>query len=122
MIMFDRATETLWQQSTGKALAGRHYPHELALHPFQLLTVGEIRKLHPDAVILSDNTGFARDYSGNPYGGYDESDDFYFQPSDVDERYPAKEIFVAFTANDTKVAARWLAFENGRTYETTVER
>ena len=120
MIMFDRATETLWQQSTGKALAGRHYPHELELHPFQLLTVGEIRKLHPDAVILSDNTGFARDYSGNPYGGYDESDDFYFQPSDVDARYPAKEIFVAFTANDTKVAARWLAFENGRTYETTV--
>ena len=40
MIMFDRNTETLWQQSTGKALAGEHYPNQLQLHSFQLLRVG----------------------------------------------------------------------------------
>lgn len=121
MIMFDRATETLWQQSTGRALAGEHYPHELELHPFQLLTVGEIKGQYPEAMILSDNTGHARDYARNPYAGYDESDDFYFNPSEIDERYPAKEIFVAFTVKDTRVAARWLALENGRRYELDVD-
>ncbi len=105
MIMFDRETETLWQQSTGMALAGKHYPHELELHRFQLLTVGEIKELYPEAVIQSDDTGYSRDYSRNPYSGYDESDSFYFSPSDVDARYPAKEIFVAFTVNDTTAAA-----------------
>jgi len=121
MIMFDRATETLWQQSTGMALAGEHYPHELELHQFQLLTVGEIKELYPEAVIQSDDTGYARDYSRNPYAGYDESGGFYFSPSEIDERYQAKEIFVAFTVNDTRVAAPWLALENGRRYETDVD-
>ncbi|MDP3209414.1 MAG: DUF3179 domain-containing (seleno)protein, partial [Rhodoglobus sp.] len=91
------------------------------LHQFQLLTVGEIKESYPEAVIQSDDTGFERDYSRNPYAGYDQSGDFYFRPSDVDERYPAKEIFVAFTVNDTKVAAPWLALENGRRYETDVD-
>ena len=121
MIMFDRATETLWQQSTGRALAGEHYPHELELHPFQLLTVGNIKDLYPGAVIQSDDTGFERDYSRNPYSGYDQSDGFYFSPSEIDARYLPKEIFVAFTVNDTRVAAPWLAFENGRRYETDVD-
>ncbi len=121
MIMFDRATETLWQQSTGRALAGEHYPHELELHQFQLLTVGQIKDLYPEAVIQSDNTGYVRDYSRNPYAGYDRSDNFYFRPSKIDARYPAKEIFVAFTVTGTRVAAPWLAFENGRHYETDVD-
>jgi cytochrome c biogenesis protein CcdA len=121
MIMFDRATETLWQQSTSRALAGTHYPHELELHQFQLLTVGEIKKQYPEADIQSDDTGYARDYSRNPYAGYDQSDGFYFSPSEIDARYPPKEIFVAFTLNDTRVAAPWLAFEDGRRYETDVD-
>lgn len=121
MIMFDRTTETLGQQSTGAALAGEHYPHELKLHPFQLLTVREITQQHPEALIQSADTGYARDYARNPYAGYDESDGFYFRPSEIDGRYPAKEIFVAFTVNDTRVAAPWLAFENGRRYETDID-
>jgi cytochrome c biogenesis protein CcdA len=53
MIMFDRATETLWQQSTGRSLAGKHFGHRLLLHKFQLMTVGEIKAQYPDAMIQS---------------------------------------------------------------------
>ncbi|MBH0022864.1 DUF3179 domain-containing protein [Salinibacterium sp. SWN248] len=120
MIMFDRETETLWQQSTGNALAGTHYPSELQLHSFQLLSLGEIKQRHPDAVVLSEATGHTRDYSNNPYAGYDDSDSFYFVPSRVDDRYPSKEIFVAFTVGDTHVAAPWLTLDDGISYETTV--
>ena len=38
MIMYDRLTENLWQQSTGKTLAGSFHPAELNIEPFQLLT------------------------------------------------------------------------------------
>nr|WP_258190773.1 DUF3179 domain-containing (seleno)protein [Arthrobacter sp. PAMC25284] len=51
LVMFDRSTETLWQQSTGKALAGTHFGQQLALHKFQLLSVGEIKAPAP----LGDN-------------------------------------------------------------------
>ncbi|QYH37078.1 DUF3179 domain-containing protein [Salinibacterium sp. M195] len=121
MIMFDRATETLWQQSTGNALAGEHYPHKLQLHSFQLLSVGEIKERYPEALIVNENTGHSRDYSNNPYAGYDDSDEFYFVPSRVDDRYPAKTIFVAFSIGDTHVASPWLELEDGRHYTTAVD-
>ncbi|MEO5780953.1 MAG: DUF3179 domain-containing (seleno)protein [Arthrobacter oryzae] len=120
LVMFDRSTETLWQQSTGKALAGTHFGQQLALHKFQLLSVGEIKAQHPSATILSENTGHRRDYASNPYGGYDQDDRFIFRPSFNDPRYFAKDIFVAFTVDGTPAAAPWLALENGRSYTTDV--
>ncbi|TDW29637.1 DUF3179 domain-containing (seleno)protein [Cryobacterium psychrophilum] len=120
MVMFDRSSETLWQQSTGKALAGEHFPHQLELRKFQLLTVGEIEGAFPGAVILSENTGHSRDYSRSPYSGYDQSEGFIFSPSQLDTRYPAKEIFVAFTVDGTRVAAPWLALKNDEKYLTDV--
>ncbi len=121
MIMFDRASETLWQQSTGQSLAGKHFGHQLPLHKFQLLTVGETKAQFPGALILSDATGHVRDYSSNPYASYDESEGFYFSPSVTDKRFPAKDIFVAFTFNGTPVAAPWLALENGQSYSHSVD-
>ena len=121
MIMFDRNTETLWQQSTGMALAGENYPHQLELHGFQLLTIGEIKDRYPQALVLSEETGHSRDYGNNPYAGYEDSGDFYFAPSHVDDRYPAKTIFVAFSIGDTHVASPWLQLEDGREYRTTVD-
>ncbi len=121
LIMFDRSTETLWQQSTGKALAGTHFGHQLALHKFQLLSVGEIKAQHPTAMILSEDTGHRRNYAANPYGGYDQDDRFVFRPSFNDPRYFAKDIFVAFTVDGSPAAAPWLALENGRSYTTEVD-
>ena len=81
MIMFDRATENLWQQSTGKTLAGSFYPAELALVPFLLLTLGEFRNLYSVAVVLREDTAHLRDYAPNPYAGYDTDNRFVFEPS-----------------------------------------
>jgi cytochrome c biogenesis protein CcdA len=109
MIMFDRETRGLWQQSTGRSLAGPFVGSELALHPFQLLTLGEVRDTYPDAQVLSADTGFARDYERNPYGDYDENDQFLFAPSSLDERFEPKLIMVAFALDEQRVAVPWLA-------------
>lgn len=118
MIMYDRASETLWQQSTSKALAGKYFGHNLELIKFQLLTIGEAKAKYPDGLVLSENTGHSRDYARNPYSGYEESEDFFFSPSINDQRYPPKSIFVAFTVNDTPVSAPWLDLKDGKTYQT----
>lgn len=120
MIMYDRETESLWQQSTGKALAGAYYPGNLTRVPFQRMTVGEAREKYPNAEILSEKTGYIRSYGKNPYSGYNESDSFIFRPSHTDERYPSKEIFVIFTVGDISVAVPWLALENDTPYKTSV--
>lgn len=94
MIMFDRENEALWQQSTGRALAGRDSNTELQLAPFQLMTMGEIKNMYPQALVLSEDTGHPRDYGRNPYAGYEDSEGYYFAPSREDARYPSKMIFV----------------------------
>ncbi len=109
MIMFDRQTENLWQQSTGLTLVGSFHPTQLELVEFQLLTVDQVRSTHPDARIMSEQTGHRRDYGRNPYAGYDDDGEFFiFSPSTVDTSFPSKEIMVIFrTAENIPVAVAW---------------
>jgi len=117
MIMFDRETESLWQQSTGRTLAGELHESTLELFPMQLLTMGEIEKLYPNALIMSENTGHNRDYNQNPYAGYETNDRFVFEPSSLDRTLPLKEIVVAFRVSDnTPVAVPWLALRETKTH------
>ena len=120
MIMYDRATESLWQQSTGEALAGTHYLSTLALEPFQLLTLGDIRDMYPNAQVLSENTGHRRNYGRNPYAGYETDNRFVFEPSQIDTRLPAKEIMVVVPLAEEVLVARWSALRatGGTTHDT----
>lgn len=120
MIMYDRLSETLWQQSTGKALAGKYFGQELQRVSFQLLTIGEVRTKYKDASVLSEDTGYNRNYDRNPYSRYDEKEDFIFSPSLNDSSYPSKTIFVAFKVEDIPVAIPWLVIQEGKTYQTKI--
>jgi cytochrome c biogenesis protein CcdA len=108
MIMYDRATENLWQQSTGQTLAGTFHSAQLTLESFQLLTLGDVRATYPQAMVLSENTGHQRDYARNPYAGYENNDSFIFSPSELDTSFPPKNIMAVFSAGETVFAAPWL--------------
>jgi len=103
-IMYDHQTESLWQQSTGRAIAGDLLGTELSLHQFQLLPMGTIRKKYPNALILSEDTGYDRDYKRNPYSGYDESEQFIFQPTQINTTFAPKTLMLAFRIGDTSIA------------------
>tara|TARA_B100000508_G_scaffold37782_2_gene29592 strand:+ start:1266 stop:2294 length:1029 start_codon:yes stop_codon:yes gene_type:complete len=114
MVMYDRMTESLWQQSTGEALAGVYRGETLSLVPFQLLTMSEIKDKYPKAQVLSENTGYSRDYGRNPYSGYDEDNErFVFNISGFSTAYDAKEIMVVFRVDGTPVATPWLELAEG---------
>lgn len=105
MVMYDRNTESLWQQSTGKGLAGHYVGVELSIFPMQLLTVGEVKEKYPSAMILSTDTGHRRDYDKNPYGGYEETENqFFFPVGDFGGTYQSKEIMVVFRVAEKSVA------------------
>lgn len=123
MIMYDRATENLWQQSTGETLAGSFHEAQLKLEPFQLLTLGEIRATYPNARVLSEATGHQRDYARNPYAGYETDNRFVFDPSSLDTTFEPKTIMAVFRAGETTFAAPWLALRaaGGATHTTNDE-
>jgi len=72
LIMYDRQTETWWQQATGEAIAGEHTGGQLTFVPAAIVAWADFREVDPEGRVLSRDTGHARDYGRNPYPGYDD--------------------------------------------------
>ncbi len=72
LIMYDRQTETWWQQATGEAIAGQFTGEQLAFYPASIIAWESFKTTHPDGLVLSRETGYNRDYGRNPYVGYDD--------------------------------------------------
>lgn len=73
MIMYDRQTETLWQQFTGRALVGDLAGCKLEQIPSQLISFGQFTETNKHSKVLSRQTGCVRPYGENPYLGYDDA-------------------------------------------------
>jgi len=74
LVMYDRQTESWWQQFTGSGIVGEYAGAELTLLPVRVEPFGVFAARKPDADILLRTPGFARNYGVNPYGGYDSGD------------------------------------------------
>jgi thiol-disulfide isomerase/thioredoxin len=72
LVMYDRQTETWWQQATGEGIAGEHAGRRLAFVPAAMVSWADFKATHPEGTVLSRETGHARDYGRNPYVGYDD--------------------------------------------------
>ena len=92
LVMYDRQTESWWQQLTGRAIVGDLSGTVLDRVPASIVAYDDFRLAYPDAPVLSRRTGHPRSYGRNPYRGYDSIDDQPFLFSDpVDERLPPME-------------------------------
>ena len=91
LLMYDHQTESLWSQVGMHAVAGPLTGKKLSPIVLEHTTWGEWRTTHPSTVVLSTRTGSVRDYDRNPYAGYDESSELFFDTTHVDSRYHPKE-------------------------------
>ena len=113
LLMYDKGfDESLWSQSLGRAVVGTKTGESLEYFPLQLMTYKEARERFPDALVLSENTGYSRDYNSNPYFDYEKDDNTLFPVSVDDNRYPAKEVFYIVPLEGNSVAVR-LNLEDG---------
>ncbi len=90
LVMYDRQSESWWQQATGGAIAGSLTGAQLKFLPAQIVSLAQFEATYPSADVLSRATGHARDYGRNPYVGYDTVDQqpFLFDGA-LDGRLPA---------------------------------
>ena len=72
MIMYDRQTESWWQQAVGVGIVGRHTGAELVQLPSWMESWGEFRRRSPQGLVM-DQPALPRQYGRNPYAGYDSS-------------------------------------------------
>jgi hypothetical protein len=71
LIMYDRTTETLWQQFTGDGIVGDLAGTRLEFLPTSIISFSDFRTAHPEGLVLSRDTGLRGNYGNNPYAGYD---------------------------------------------------
>ncbi|MFT4949987.1 MAG: hypothetical protein ACI9CA_002130, partial [Natronomonas sp.] len=132
LVMYDDATNSLWGQIVATAIRGELTGETLQLVPSALTTWGEWQETYPDTVVLrpppeSDtvkDSGDVRDYSRNPYAGYDESRDIGvgFSGGDYDDdRLHPKTTVIGVGHDGEAVAYPLSAVQNAGVVNDTVD-
>ena len=71
LVMYDRQTESWWQQFTGEAIVGAMTGQRLRLVASRLESFDRFRQRFPQGQVLIPGDPAARNYGRNPYVGYD---------------------------------------------------
>ena len=83
-----------------EAISGEKVGQKLKSLPIQHTTWGHWLQQYPETRVLSDDTGFSRDYSRNPYDGYEKSRATYFAVNNkAPETYHPKEEVLGIEVN-----------------------
>ncbi len=105
LVMYDRQTESWWQQMTGEALVGRLAGTRLEPVAAQILSWAEFARAWPRGRVLNRSTGHRRPYGRNPYVGYDDLRGLPFLYDRApDKRLRPMERVVAFSLEGQSVA------------------
>jgi hypothetical protein len=73
LVMYDRQTESWWQQYTGTAIVGELAGAEIEALPSRVESFERFARAHPDGRVLVPNDPDRRPYGANPYVGYDRA-------------------------------------------------
>lgn len=122
LVMYDRATESLWTHFDGKAVVGVLTGTQLEAIGSPLMAWGDFVAAYPAGKVLDWNsTGFRRDYGRNPYEGYDDdsTQPFLFRGA-LDDRGLAKQRVVGIALDDEAVAYDLNALSEGEATATNI--
>ncbi|HJN51107.1 MAG: DUF3179 domain-containing protein [Pseudomonadales bacterium] len=100
LILFDRASDSLWSQMMAQSVWGEkssNVPRQLQVIETTWQTWQD---MYPDSLVLSETTGFSRDYQSYPYGDYLTSTRLLFDVSSFDNRLHRKERVIGINEND----------------------
>ncbi|MCP4964408.1 MAG: DUF3179 domain-containing protein [bacterium] len=123
LVMYDRATETMWTHFDGRAVVGLLAGEQLEAIASPLLSWKEFMESYPTGQVLDpEATGFGRSYGRNPYFGYDDegTEPFLFTGI-TDPRAASKERVVGVELDGTSVAFTLDAISDGQAQATTYE-
>ncbi|MCH7718059.1 MAG: DUF3179 domain-containing protein, partial [Chloroflexi bacterium] len=120
LVMFDRQTDSWWQQFTGEAIVGELSGALLEVAPSSIVSWADFKATYPDGRVLSRDTGFGFNYGFNPYVGYDSNEAPFFFTGEFDDRLSPIERVVAVELNGEAVAYPFSLLEEERVVHDTV--
>lgn len=111
VLMYDHANDSLWTQLGAQAVAGKDTGKQLSAIPSTRTSWGQWRRAHPETLVLSPDTGAARDYARNPYRLYELSADTMFPVARHDGRIQAKELVLGVHVDGRRKAYPFIELE-----------
>ncbi len=106
LIMYDRQTETWWQQFTGDAIVGEMVGERLAFVPARLQSYGEFAAENPNGRVLVPQNRGMRAYGINPYVSYDTSRPFLYDGQLPEHIDPMERVVIVPRGDDDPVLVR----------------
>jgi hypothetical protein len=87
----------------------------------QQLAFAQVKENHPNARVLSQDTGHIRNYRSNPYSGYESREDLIFPVSISDKRFPSKEVMYVVPFEGKSYAFAQLKLREGEAKEFSAQ-
>ena len=122
LVMYDRQTETWWQQLTGEGMVGDYAGALLDIVPSQVISFASFVERYPEGTVISRDTGHRRQYGINPYAFYDSRAErpFLFR-GELDTRLsPPVAYVLAATVDGVPVAYPFTALRKHRVINDNV--
>ncbi len=88
LVMYDRQTESWWQQFLGEAFVGELTGKQMPLVPSRVESVERFAERFPYGSVLVAPKGSGRAYGTNPYAGYDRAAKPFLYHGRYDDRIP----------------------------------
>lgn len=93
VLMYDRSQRnSLWSQLKSKGVSGPGADMPLRTLPMELTTWRSWSDRHPTTDVMSERTGFPRNYRKNPYAVYFRQTQLMFPVQPIDNRLPPKDL------------------------------
>jgi hypothetical protein len=122
LIMYDRQTESWWQQAGGDAIAGELTGQQLKFMPASIIAWSDFKANFPNGQVLSRETGFDRSYGQNPYPGYDDVNNppFLYRGPPTPDRLPPVARVLTIDLNGEAVVYPYEALQEKRVINDSV--
>jgi len=80
VVMYDRASDSYWSQIAAVAFEGPLKGHSLDEIQVTWTTWARWKERYPQTQVLTERTGYMRNYNRDPYGGYSPLHGYYVEP------------------------------------------
>lgn len=104
VLLYDRETESLWSQLKYQAVSGPLRGTKLEMLNTANTTWAAWKQEHPNTLVLSEDTGFKRNYSLDPYPDYQNSSAVFFPVANESAEFHPKEMVIGIEMNGVNKA------------------
>jgi len=124
LVMWDRQTESWWQQFTGEGLVGFYSGALLEIVNSELIPYGKFRELYSKGQVLAPPKDYTYEYGTNPYVDYDENQEEqpFLYKGIPDSRLPATERVIGIYGDNGVKAYPWTNIQKEKVINDVFEK